>query len=420
MNRGEGEKKILFLLTYNFPWGDDHEFLVDEINYLATTFTEIHIVPLRSQAKQTHKIPANVVVTGFPSEKNLWKKLRLLFLADWPDVLEEFKNISSRYHLRRNTKLFKTAVSSYLRALDISHFLSKKLKKINSQKIFVYAFWNDTSALSVAIIKKHYPQVTAFSRAHRFDVYADRNELNYLPFTFLKFRFLDAVFFVSEDGRNYSLRQFPFIDISKTKMNRLGVELIPTINIKKSKKKLIILSIGFFLEVKRISLIAESLALIDDTEIEWFHIGEGFGDVASYREQVKHILKSSKNVTYNLLGNMNKSEVISFFQNQYIDLLVSVSSSEGIPVSMMEAMSAGIPVMGTDVGGVAEIVKDGYNGILLPPNPNAAFIANSLKEFYSMPEDQKEKFREHAFITWQKKFNAAINYPAFMKQVLNL
>jgi glycosyltransferase involved in cell wall biosynthesis len=117
---------------------------------------------------------------------------------------------------------------------------------------------------------------------------------------------------------------------------------------------------------------------------------------------------------------MLKSEVISFFTNHYVDLLINVSSSEGLPVSMMEAMSARIPVMGTRVGGVNEIVKDGYNGFLLPPDPDAGFIANSLRKFYLLPEAEKEKFRLHAFNTWEEKFNAAINYPSFTNEILSL
>jgi glycosyltransferase involved in cell wall biosynthesis len=68
--------------------------------------------------------------------------------------------------------------------------------------------------------------------------------------------------------------------------------------------------------------------------------------------------------------------------------------------------------MGTDVGGVSEIVKDGYNGVLLPPNPDALFIAASVRKFYLLPEAEKENFAE-AFNTWEENFNAAINYPAF-------
>ena len=48
-----------------------------------------------------------------------------------------------------------------------------------------------------------------------------------------------------------------------------------------------------------------------------------------------------------------------------IDLFVLPSLSESLPVSIIEAMSFGIPVVATDVGGVPEIVADGETGYII-------------------------------------------------------
>lgn len=48
------------------------------------------------------------------------------------------------------------------------------------------------------------------------------------------------------------------------------------------------------------------------------------------------------------------------------DLFLLTSISEGIPVTLIEAMAAGLPVVSTDVGGVAEVVADGETGLLAP------------------------------------------------------
>jgi glycosyltransferase involved in cell wall biosynthesis len=56
---------------------------------------------------------------------------------------------------------------------------------------------------------------------------------------------------------------------------------------------------------------------------------------------------------------------------QVLDLLVSPSLSEGLPNTVLEAMSFGVPVVATAVGGVPEIIQNG-NGVMTPPNDPGA------------------------------------------------
>jgi glycosyltransferase involved in cell wall biosynthesis len=60
------------------------------------------------------------------------------------------------------------------------------------------------------------------------------------------------------------------------------------------------------------------------------------------------------------------------------DVFLLTSISEGIPVTLIEAMAAGLPVVSTDVGGVAEIVRDGETGFLAQAHDGHG-LAESLK-----------------------------------------
>src|SRR5690606_434106 len=98
---------------------------------------------------------------------------------------------------------------------------------------------------------------------------------------------------------------------------------------------------------------------------------------------------------------------------------INTSSSEGIPVSMMEAMSLGIPCIGTDVGGVAEIIQDEINGFLMPTDPTAEIVSNYLQNYIDLSIEGKRQFRLNAFHTWQEKFNAENNYKDFINKIIS-
>jgi glycosyltransferase involved in cell wall biosynthesis len=61
------------------------------------------------------------------------------------------------------------------------------------------------------------------------------------------------------------------------------------------------------------------------------------------------------------------------------DAFLLTSTSEGIPLTVIEAMAAGLPVVSTDVGGVREVVADGETGLLAPAGDDAALTAHVLR-----------------------------------------
>ncbi|HWS14462.1 MAG TPA: glycosyltransferase, partial [Rhodocyclaceae bacterium] len=75
---------------------------------------------------------------------------------------------------------------------------------------------------------------------------------------------------------------------------------------------------------------------------------------------------------------------------QRADVSVLSSDSEGMPVSLMEAAAAGVPVVATDVGGNADLVADGETGYIVAPRDPAAFAA-ALERLLSDP-GQRARF----------------------------
>ena len=67
------------------------------------------------------------------------------------------------------------------------------------------------------------------------------------------------------------------------------------------------------------------------------------------------------------------------------DAFVLSSDYEGLPLTLLEAMAAGLPIVSTDVGGVSDIVKDGLNGLLVPPQ-NVDMLADAM---FRLAHDEK-------------------------------
>jgi glycosyltransferase involved in cell wall biosynthesis len=61
------------------------------------------------------------------------------------------------------------------------------------------------------------------------------------------------------------------------------------------------------------------------------------------------------------------------------DMFLLTSISEGIPLTVIEAMAAGLPVLATRVGGLAELVEDGQSGFLAPPRDDATLADRLLR-----------------------------------------
>jgi sugar transferase (PEP-CTERM/EpsH1 system associated) len=80
--------------------------------------------------------------------------------------------------------------------------------------------------------------------------------------------------------------------------------------------------------------------------------------------------------TVRLLGDRNDVSALL----AECDVFVLSSIAEGMPVTLMEAMASGLPVVATDVGGVASVVEDGVTGTLVPARDPRA-LANALETY---------------------------------------
>jgi len=106
-------------------------------------------------------------------------------------------------------------------------------------------------------------------------------------------------------------------------------------------------------------------------DIQYLIIGEG-----EYKEKMMNILKEEINMKKVIFLGY-REDAINYIKQSHI--LLSASYHENLPITILEAISLGVVCLVTDVGGNNEIIKDGYNGILIN-DWNEEYILSKLRE----------------------------------------
>ena len=172
-----------------------------------------------------------------------------------------------------------------------------------------------------------------------------------------------------------------------------------------------VVSCSSFSPIKRVDLLVGALAALGarcpGRIFEWHHLGGGAGQV-----EIARLARESlpPNVRWALWGAVPPERVIAFYRDHPVDLFVSTSASEGRPVSMMEAMSCGVPVAATAVGGVPELVG-ADRGWLLPGSATAEEIASVLESVVALESFASHRAAARRF--WERELRADRNADDF-------
>jgi glycosyltransferase involved in cell wall biosynthesis len=401
-------KKNLFLITSLFPFGNAETFLETEINYSCELFQKVTIIPL-NQSLTKRETPNNCNILPYkPTKKSLFLNIISRFLNTL--IIKEFL---SAFFKKNTIGIWKTMINSLIRAVQISEFLEQEINKVELENTLFYSYWCDDSALALAFFKTKNPNIISVSRAHGWDLYFETNKFGYLPFKPYITKNLNALFPISETGNFYITKKWASYLNPIT--SYLGVTPNLSVDLNIDQSKIIIVSCSNAIKIKRIELIIEALSLIKNHNIKWVHFGNG----PELQNLMKLALKLPSNIIAEWKGMVSNKEIISYYKESKPNLFINVSSTEGIPVSIMEAFSFGIPVIATDVGGTGELVKHKYNGLLLKENPSTDEICSCINYFINLDKRKIEIIRKNAFKTINKYFNAKKNYTNFYEKCLS-
>ncbi len=108
-------------------------------------------------------------------------------------------------------------------------------------------------------------------------------------------------------------------------------------------------------------------------------------------------------ININVIGHVDRKKVAALLQQSHIVILPSMF--EGLPNVAMEAAASGAALIGTRVGGIPEVIKDGFNGYLVERR-NAQQIADRLQDLVDSPE-RLRSFRKQGRQYMEEKFDSS-------------
>jgi glycosyltransferase involved in cell wall biosynthesis len=398
--------KDLILLTNGFPYEKGEQFLETEIEYLAKHFRKIYIYPISWNGEE-RKVPQNVEIIKF--NKGLKFSVKKLFFKRLKVVLNflfsEFIAPKRRKYYKGKFKFY---FDSFMGILNDANNFHYHLKTSYSSDIQIYSYWFGPWGSIMAIVNDiSYDKIKFITRVHGYDYDVNRYEKKFIPFRNYQMKHLKAIYTVSTFAKNRIFSEYS--NFKNIEVQRLGVNSFGVNHMNLSNNEICIVSCSNLIPLKRVHLIVEILSKIE-RPLKWVHFGDG--PLMSEIKSKSELMLPNCNVIFK--GFVPNIEVLEFYMNNYVDMFINVSEFEGIPVSIMEAISFGIPVVGCEICGVPEIVTE-KTGILLDLNFNPENAAKLMNKFFDLNVLEKQIFRNQIIEFWLENFSAEVNYPKFIR-----
>jgi glycosyltransferase involved in cell wall biosynthesis len=401
-------KQTLILIINDYPYNIGEPFFESEIIELSKRFEQILLFSVvgKKHETMTRTAPPNVTVIPLGCSHN------------------KFRNIFSGlfFHLSgANGSNLKTRAMDYYfrgKAKTIAAKINKALKNYSiSKDVIIYSYWL-TLGLSALLLKKKLVNegktVRLVSRAHGYDIYSELMPAGYYPYLDLIVAEEDYIGPCSDYGTNYLRNKFPQF-VNKIFTHRLGtIDHLKSFKIKTNKSKKNFVTCSGLRPVKRLDLFANAfcLAAEKDNEIKWFIIGDG----PEKRKIQAIISKNHMEQRVTFLGNITNDNVYNFYKTIDISFFANVSISEGIPVSIMEAISFGIPILATNVGGNKEIVSC-LNGKIIDKDVGTDELSQVIVELATMKDNDYQELSKNSRQIWEHLYDATHNYEKWISVI---
>ena len=401
-------KNILIMISQKYPYGIGEVYLERELRFFVDAFDEVLLYPM-NRADQKRPLPEKVHLNNMFCDRghNVNKKyaIKNYFSAN-RIVNEELKNAALGVsYLQANKKEFLAQLIMNYELAD--KFYESFVHKARNASTCFYSVWMDEGAVIMSLLKRSKRIPSFVFRLHGYDLYDHRRVGNYMPFRHLCFSEASKIFVVSKNGADYLNNLTPFYNKIEVNYSGLDDYGVPQ-HLENSHKNFTIISCSHIIPLKRIDLIVETLKGLDQ-KITWHHFGSG--------SEFSAIVESSRslpsNIEVTLHGHVPFDALIDFYKSNKVDLFIHLSESEGLPLSIVEAMSFGIPVIAANVGGVSEVLSD-QEGFLISKDVDVDVVRKIIVDL-TLDSGLQKTLSIGARAKFLKLFHAEKNYVNFVK-----
>ncbi len=399
----------IVIYTTLFPFSQVSEsFLSEEIRTVSNYGYSITIVPVKKESYK-RSLPDSIELDQSICDSSLFKKvlcaIKMLNFLKWTTLGRIFQVI-------RKGEIGRALKYLYAASLVYDDLSKRTLEGIPT--VF-YGYWLFYIPIAFAAYKYKHPNThhKFIVRGHGTDVYAENVGI-YIPLRNFTFSNIDDVYPISDYGTGFLEKKYPQLK-GKIHLSRLGVRDNYTQKGRSDCFRFI--SCSRVIPLKRVKLVFQSVQLYSrkhpEMEFEWVHIGDG-----DLFNELKNIVDANGNQVPNLKvilkGAMDNQDILDYYRNNNLNCFILLSTTEGIPVSIMEALSSGIPVIATSVGGVSEIVND-KTGQLLDVN----FTQDEFNRAVDYIINNLDRLSSSAHAFYYENYNSESNYIEFYKSITN-
>lgn len=416
-------KTLLMVLSYKYPYEPPTEqFLHAELPYHKSDDTDILIVPYANGVDFSKKYEYDKTFSVMPVARSksadaIWGSLGIL--TNCISLFQEAIEIIKKVRPKRIPNALIYTLKQQAQISTFLHGLKKTFKDTDFNKydkVILYSYWLNSMAPVLFSFKKHLERkgtkkVVAISRVHgQGDLYIDAFCDEYRPFKKALSK-LDCIYCLSEHGRLHLSKR----DIKNTTVARLGIDRLFDVKEHVNEAPTIV-SCSVINDNKRVSEIARAVSTLNQ-KVRWIHFGggDGFNNLNNWCQE-----NMPDNIIWELKGWSKNEDIQKMYCETPPDIFINLSRIEGVPVSIMEAMSYSIPCVATDAGATSAIVENGKNGILLPNDFSNDDVVNALNIILSQSLEERQFLKQNAYNTWRDKYNASVNFIEFSKTINKL